>query len=86
MGQTGLRKNAAVSCGDPGFLQFSRIDFMIFLRGNFVLQTCRPTFIFEIITFLIQKHFKTVTVTVILGKINSNYFQDGNWEPMQMKG
>ena len=45
--------------------------------------TC--TVIFEISTFLIQKHFKTVTVTVILGEINSNDFQDGNWEPMEMK-
>ena len=27
------------------------------------------TVIFEIITFLIRKHFKTVTVTVILGKL-----------------
>ena len=27
------------------------------------------TVIFEIITFLIQKHFKTVTVMVILGKL-----------------
>ena len=27
------------------------------------------TVIFEIITFLIQKHFKTVTVTVILRKL-----------------
>ena len=37
-------------------------------------------------TFLIQKYFKTVTVTVILGKINSDDFQDGNWESMEMKG
>ena len=29
----------------------------------------RRTVIFENITFLIQKHFKTVTVTVILGKL-----------------
>ena len=35
---------------------------------------------------LIQKHFKTVAVTVILGKINSNDFQDGNWKSMEMKG
>ena len=42
--------------------------------------------IFETITFLIQKHFKTVTVTVNSEKINSNYFQDGNWESKEMKG
>ena len=30
---------------------------------------CSNTVIFEIITFLIQKHFKTVTVTVILRKL-----------------
>ena len=40
---------------------------------------------FEIITFLIQKHFRMVTVTVLLGKINSNDFQDGNWESMEVK-
>ena len=44
------------------------------------------TVIFEIITFLIQKRFKTVTVTVILREINSNDFLDGNWEPMEIKG
>ena len=38
------------------------------------------------ITFLIQKHFKTVTVTIILKKIKSHDFQDGNWEPMETKG
>ena len=32
-------------------------------------EPCVSTVIFEIITFLIQKHFKTVTVTVILGKL-----------------
>ena len=44
---------------------------------------------FQIITFLIPKHSKTgtitVTVTVILGEINSNDIQDGNWESMEMK-
>ena len=29
----------------------------------------KNTVIFEIITFLIQEHFKTVTVTVVLGKL-----------------
>ena len=43
------------------------------------------TVIFEILTFLIQKHFKTVTVTDNLWEINSNDFQDGNWESMEMK-
>ena len=33
------------------------------------------TVIFEIITFLIQKNFKTVTVTVILGKLIRNDFK-----------
>ena len=33
------------------------------------------TVIFEIITFLIQKHFKTVTVTVILGKLIQMIFK-----------
>ena len=48
------------------------------------MQIC--TVMFEIISCLIQKHFKTVTVTVIFEEINSNYFQDGNWESMEMKG
>ena len=38
------------------------------------------------ITFLVRKHFKTVTVTVVSGKINSNDFQDGNWESNGNKG
>ena len=44
------------------------------------------TVIFEIITFLIQKHFKTVTVNGNFEEINSNDFLDGNWESMEMKG
>ena len=40
----------------------------------------------RIITFLIQKHFKTVTVTVLFEEINSNDFLDGDWESMEMKG
>ena len=44
------------------------------------------TVIFKIITFLIQNHFKTVTVTVIFGEISSNDIHDGNWESMEMKG
>ena len=44
------------------------------------------TVIFEISTFQIQKHFKTVTVTVKFGEINSTDFQDGNWESMEIKG
>ena len=46
----------------------------------------KSTVIFEIITFLIQKHFKTVTVTVILKKLIQMTFLDGNWESMEMKG
>ena len=52
---------------------------------SFVTNKIIPSYS-KIITFLIQKHFKTETVTVNLGKINSNYLQDGNWESMEMKG
>ena len=44
------------------------------------------TVIFDIIAFLIPKHFKTVTVTVILRKLIQMAFLDGNWESMEMKG
>ena len=56
---------------------------------DFSCRICIPlTVIFEMITFLIQKHFKTATVTGNgkFGKINSNDFQDGNWVSMEMKG
>ena len=33
------------------------------------MREASTTVIFEIITFLIQKHFKTVTVTIILGNL-----------------
>ena len=45
-----------------------------------ILPAKNNTVVFEIITLLIQKHFKTVTITVVLRKNNSNDFQDGNWE------
>ena len=39
------------------------------------------TVIFEIITFLSQEHFKTVTVTITanLGKLFQMTLKDGNW-------
>ena len=50
-----------------------KLRLSLFVPGQTGLQLC--TVIFEIITFLIQKHFKTVTVTVILRKLIQMTFQ-----------
>ena len=44
-------------------------------RALSVPRHCLDTVIFEIITFLIQKHFKRVTVTVIWGKLIQMIFK-----------
>ena len=56
----------AVNC----FL-FPSVPFLSPFSAFFIVSffLCLYTVIFEIITFLIQKHFKTVTVTVISGKL-----------------
>ena len=62
------------------FLHFPRIGF------ESLISKIRPTgftVIFDMITFLIQKHVKTVTVTVILRKLIQMTFR---WESMEMKG
>ena len=44
-----------------------------FIRGG--VGSANFTVIFEMITFLIRKHFKTVTVTVILRKLSQMTFK-----------
>ena len=44
------------------------------------------TVILEIITFLIQKHFKTVTVTAILGKLIQMTFKAVIGNPWKLRG
>ena len=41
--------------------------------------------LFEIITFPDSNTFQDGNGNGNLGEINSNYFQDGNWESMEMK-
>ena len=68
----------------PGVL--SKVQMLTLVLGVGVSSLLPSTVMFEIITFLIQKHFQNGNGNGNFEKINSNDFLDGNWESMEMKG